>query len=617
MKHTFLTLTAMLASMAILLFTGCQDDVVKKQFSFNASTEQWQSDSKVRIDDNEQWIYWEVGDEISIGSDAPGQEATQGWLNSGGAPGDWADYNGVFIASMNEGSNYFLGLHPYSEHNVITYSGNATTKHFNDSKLWLNDVQTYRTDSKGDNTFDRQVLPMVAWHGKAWEHTGDEPRLDFHTLAGLVRVQFFNNTAANQQIKKITFSATDPGTLPEKTVKGLNLCGLFTVKAQHSDNPMLAFASATSTAGSSETVTPTTLTLKRADDTPIDFPINDLKSFYLVLPALVGQDSTTLYRLTVTVTNADDATFSGTVTVKTRRRGITYLRAIGINSFDASVDRAERGLVGNGTNERPFKIYDEADMMYLRDCFNNLAPGVTTVRVNGIEVNSSTQFRIMRSDIELLDGDGHWGEGTGINNFNGELRYYASTPSGTVPGITNNTREPIFSSIQSGAVVDGLTVRYNSPDAVALVPVGERFSPFCTENYGTIRNCRVTTVDGSASISITPPTSVGYFYFGGICAYNHNGAVIENCGTTLQCTFNTKVEAGGICSYNAAGGTVKGCYASSKMNMQGALHAGGIVCDNHGIVRDSYFASHIDNVGSTPIVAPLNIVPATRPLPSW
>ena len=493
---------------------------------------------------------------------------------------------------MNEGSEFFLGLHPYSDHNVIAYGGNDATKHFADSKLWLNEVQSYRTDERGDHTFDRQVLPMVAWHGKKWDNTGDEPKLDFHTLAGLVRLQFYNRTGSNQQIKSITLTATDPGTVTGKAVKGVNLCGLFTVKAQHTDNPMLAYTDATGVAD------PKTLTLKRADDAAIDFPQNELKSFYAVLPALVGQDSTTVYRLTITVTNASDETFSGTVAVNTRRRGITYLQAIGIKKFDASADRAERGLVGNGTDERPFKIYTEADMMYLRDCFNNPDGGV--VRVNGQEVTSATQFRIMRSDIVLQEGDDHWGEGAAINNFRGVLKYLASTPSGTVPGLTNNTAIPLFAAIQSGGTVDGITVRYNSDVALAVSPAGERFSPLCVENYGIIRNCRITTVEGSAAISITPPTSVGYFFFGGICAYNHSGGTIEDCGTMLRCSFNEKVEAGGICGYNSAGGVVKGCYASSKMNMQGSLRAGGIVNINYGTVSDSYFASHIDNTGTTP-----------------
>ena len=56
----------------MLLFVGCEkekENVRTKSFNFEATIEQLQSSDSTKVYfNNEQWIYWELGDQISIGS---------------------------------------------------------------------------------------------------------------------------------------------------------------------------------------------------------------------------------------------------------------------------------------------------------------------------------------------------------------------------------------------------------------------------------------------------------------------------------------------------------------------------------------------------------------------
>lgn len=569
----------LLATAIALSLTGCQPEPTKRTFSFEAYTEQWQNDTKVHIDNNEQWIYWENGDEISIGSNTTGN--TQGWLTGGGAE-DWENYSSVFICALDEGSKYFLGLHPYSDHNVISYGSSDTKHHFDVAQLYLNDVQTYRTDSRGDHTFDRSVLPMVAWSGHEWDSAGKEPRLDFHTMAALVRLQFFNNTGSDQVIKQITIAAETPasGDVEEGQKTNTHLSGLFDVVAKHGANPFLKH----------ESDGGNTITIKCANDSDtIDFKQGSLRSFYVVLPSMAGHDTSTVYRLNVTVTNANGKKFSKQIQrVRTRRRSMTYMQAIGITQFDESDGDGSIGLVGNGTEERPFKIYTAADMVYLRNCFNS--DGADKY-VNGQKVTAQTVFHIMNN----IDVSSVWntaGVNMGIKHFMGIMRFKGNSTS---PGIINNTAAPIFEEITADGVVEGLTIKYYHPTGegtLSLVPSNIYFSPFVRNNNGTIRDCHVTTVSGSGPVAITPTQSLK---FGGICS--SNTGTVENSDCTLRLSFNNLVSYGGICHDNS--GEVKGCNTSSQLSIKGGSNAGGIVNTNTGTVRDCYYAAQLSNVGGT------------------
>lgn len=563
---------------ALLALTACEDEKEAVRYEFTATVEQMASEnnnSKVYLL-NEEWIYWEMGDMISIGCDQgipdPTDGSPKGSAYLTGASGDYENYNGSFATTLNWGAKYFLGLHPYDAANKIKEAG-AGDANFNEIKLRLKPEQPYRTDEKGDYTFDRQVLPMVAWYGGRWDDSPSSTafNLDFRSLAGLVRLQFYNKTGAAHTIQNIEVTCADK-----------QLSGMFNVNNYKTYDPYL---SSTSTDDVNKKVT---LTMPGGG---LAFEANALKSFYLVLPAIAGRDVTTNYTLTVKVNTEDNKYFQGTVTVPLRRNGITYLRAIGITNLETN--GAEAGLVGNGTEARPFKVYSYAELLYLRNCFNNPEGG--NVYVNGQKVLPTTRFRIMRNDITLDPAT--WDRG--IVNFQGKLDYAANESAQdnntSNPGITNNTLYPLFESISTGGEVKGLTVRCSG---TIEATTQNNISPFCLTNNGTIENCNINSAGSTLTFNAKKN---GTTIFAGIC--HTNSGTIRGCGCTVRGTFtrlnsSNPTHFAGICYTNS--GTITGCYASSDMLVGGsAAQAAGICHTNNGTVNDSYYAARLNNVGAT------------------
>lgn len=526
------------AIVAAVTLTACDPERDNQKITFNSSLEQFTSDSKVVLI-REQWIYWEEDDQIDIISDQSGSEKALGTLVNMGSnehpdPSvgeiiedlDYdADFNGVFLTYLPWASKYFVGLHPHSDANVL--SGTAGDAKGFTAKVNLPAEQTYRDDY----SFDKQMFPMVAWYGGSWGNGDDNPfNLDFKSLAGLVRLQFFNSGSSAVTISTITVNADQP------------VSGLFNVAALYTDNPYLTDA------GGSNTVTLNC-------NNELSVGAGEVKSLYLVMPAKTGETGTTTYAVTL---NVDDKT--ATTTMKVRRNGITYMPALDLaNDFSA----ASVGLVGNGTADRPFKIYRAADMQYL-------AAHPTTI--NGVTVTNNTVFHIMRSDIVLPDT---W---TGINNFTGKMYYMAEGGSAQLQGITNNSGKPIFNSIAEGAVVEGVNVKCGG-----TINGSGAFSPFCQTNNGTIKNCNIYSTEAIVRNSS----------FAGIC-YTNNGT-LEGCGNNATMTINGNI--GGVCYNNA--GTIIGCYASSPMHVNNPSSnsrlAGGIAYSNTGTIKDSYFAARVVN----------------------
>lgn len=543
--------------LASLLTVSCEKEIQKTmKVDFTATMEQPASDSKVYLQ-NEQWIYWERYDVISIGSNKSTDEPPALASLAGVGVDDFEDYNATFTSyDLPEGSENFMALHPASEYNRIVSanpSGNGNT--FSKVQIYLKPEQSYRTDERGDYTFDKQVLPMVAWYGDGWNHSA--PNLDFHNLAGIVRLQFYNSTGQNYKITSIEITSDDK-----------QLCGMFRVDNRYSFNPHLY---PLNTAANGENIRKLTLTMPEGG---LEFDQDSLRSFYLVLPALHGMDTATNYSLHVTVHATNDVhnySFSKTLTASIRRNGITYTRAIGVTNFAAEATTA--GLVGNGTQDRPFKIYSAAELKIVRDSF--ASPRGGKVHINGQEVTKDTYFRIMRSDIVLTEIN--WPGG--INNFKGHMTYYSNAP-GVTHGITNRSLQPIFQIISNEGVVEGLTVKCD----YLVTVTGSNYSPFCGTNNGKIIDCHVTT----------PPASSMTFngaLFAGICLTNNK--TIKNSTCSVQGTFGSNFA--GICNYNDNRGTIEGCIASSPLSVtfSGANRtAAGIVYENHGTVKDSYFDTH-------------------------
>lgn len=546
--------TKILTLLALLLLTSCHDEPEMVRLSFNATieppaTESSTPTSKVYLH-NEQWIYWEAGDKISIATNAT-ESQTQAELAqvNVGTTGD--EYNGVFQARLPESSTRYLALYPYRSHNVISND-------FGTVRLELPDTQYRRDDAIADFTFDRVGFPMVAWFN------GDDPEypnLDFHALAGLVRLQFFDNTGSTpKRIKQIDIEADK------------QISGLVNVADFRTDNPRPV--STLSTPAAKKVI----MYCGTGDNGLL---LDELRSFYLVLPAYGGENVTTTYSLDITIYTTDGNQCKKSMHPKVRRRSICYPQAMGITEWVASGNgSADPGVSGNGTEERPFKVYTINDLKYIRDCYNSVER-----TINGIPITPNTHIKIMRSDIVLnTTGVNEWN--VGIRNFEGHMTELAHMLH---PGIIDSCHNvPLFESIGENGVVEDITLKSATTDNLTN-PTGT--SPFCLNNAGVIRNCVVTYIPDKASkfnLSIFSP-------FAGIC--------VTNTGTIEGCRFEGKVEVqsgqnfAGICLHNQSGGQIIGCQSAS-MTVRFATPASkavGICYENAAgaTVRDCYFASDI------------------------
>ena len=545
--------------MAAMLFTSCKDDDLEglRSFNFNASIEQLGNEkgSKVYLV-NERWTYWELYDQINIASDVTTSGGTYGYdpeknyadlVNAG--TDDWEDYNGVFISTLPWDSKYFLGLFPRNSGNQIYYESD---RNFHVS-INLTNTQPLRSDI----TFARNVFPMVAWYGGHWdENPGSTAfNLDFHSLAGIVRLQFF--TTVDKVIDHIEV----------KSLNNQQLCGQFdvvdyrafeTVKlVPDQNNPEQQKITLTCNGG-------------------LPLTTDSLRSFYLVLPATKTMHDSTLHRLEITVVATDGTQCKRTCTTYVRRNGITYMQALGITEWENGGNgTAVAGLVGNGTEARPFKIYNVDDLNVIRNAF--AAGG--TVKINNVPVTADTRFRIMRSNLTLTTEN--WT--AGIPDFKGHIDYYGA--NATNPVIINNSNQPLFASISSQGDVRGITMSRN---VATQFSIPYDFAFLCNTNNGTITDCKV------GGVLRTGTNNNGGL--GGICA--HNYGTITGCGSTgtLNCEGGF---VGGICYTNHTGGIIDGCYASSEMNVTAGQSAAGVCYINQSgaTVKNSYFSSRIS--GST------------------
>lgn len=546
-----------------MLFSACRPEpdppVPTSRFEFNSTIEQLDgdNDSKVYLD-NERWIYWELGDNISIGSDLTKRIDTVYRATLIDATFDPEYFNGIFMSYLPDDSRYFLGLHPHNPKNRIVGRGD---KNFT-ATIYLPDTQRRRTiDAREDYTFDRQVYPMVAWYGG--EPVEDDPstafNLDFHALGGIIRLNLFNNSGVNKTLRSIEITSRD----------GRQLKGLFNIKDYNIEDPYLESLSNNE---ADRTV------VLYCGDSGKDFPTNQIYTFYLVLPAYGGRSVTTIHNLTMKVNATDGSSVTKNFHAPVRRTGLTNMQALGIDDWQAGT--ASIGLSGCGEEARPFKVYDTTDLKYLRDCYNSDDP---VRRINGQPITSGTWIAIMRSDIVI--NDTNWK--AGINNFVGHL---IDLSHQSHPGITSRSTKPLFQKIAEGGVVEGITLKCGSM-MTENTPAG--ITPFCGNNAGTIRNCAITSEPNSTRRITSVNTKMA-----GIC--RENSGTIEGCRNDARMEVQQGNDLAGICLDNR--GTIKECFVSSEMKVYVAdgAHVAGICLDNNsmGTVEDCYFATRVTSTGT-------------------
>ncbi|MBP3763821.1 MAG: hypothetical protein J6I49_08095 [Bacteroidales bacterium] len=607
MKKLFnrLSLLALLSVLA----TGCVPQEEELQsYTLNAKIERLEdsegSGSKVHLV-NERWLYWEVDDIITLGSDLTTSGNYHAVLipSSFSQNDDWDDFNGIFVTSLPMGSKYFLGLHPHSSKNKIVGTGGnsfSATIHLPGEQPLTSDI-----------TFAKNVFPMVAWYGGSWDSPQYTPyNLDFQSLAGLARLQFFNETGQKIWIKEVILSTAENSGSSKK-----QLWGDFKVANYNTSNPHLV------PLGGNDSVY--TLTLPCESSSEYSCPVGligddpTLPTFYVALPACKDTGSE-VYQVDLMVRYAvgsqngeiQVATVEGEIPI--RRNGITYMRALPIVSD--SYDRIRTStLSGHGTAERPFLIYHRGDLDYIRLAFS--ADSIASkgdVYINNQRVDTNTHFKIMRNGILLNE---YW---LPIENFKGKLTYAANPAStlGQPKGIImDKAIHPIFASIAAGSVVEGIPVYHKQ---VVFRDSEEHPAALCGINYGLIKDCRVEKFssfapsEGSSDILESNNYSIG-----GICHTNHGtikqcvvsgtmsgkdyvgGICAVNCGTVVGCnasagtstTSKSSAKMGGICGINMASDTtiIEDCFFAATVGVTSYDWAG-ICAMNDGTIRNSYFS---------------------------
>lgn len=567
-KFSFLSLM-----LVALLFAGCQKEMVTNTILAVAESSSDNDESKTSLV-NESLVKWQENDEISVRSLTSNKSVKATFKYSSG------DNKAVFetepVTDKYDQNTRFIALFPYSEANDLG-SGDTLLN----VRLDIPTEQVYA----GDETFGKTALPMVAHGGTA---DGSLSRIQFHSLAGLARIQMRSTEEKN--LSSITFEEVTTGT-PRY------IAGLFKVKDYDQHDPYLEAISGSSTR---------VLTI-RFDET---FTLgNELKSFYLPLPAQKINGHDIVYAIRMTVRTTDGKEMSKTIgSLPISRNSITRMAALNITSWEEGT--AEVSIVGNGTADRPFLIYTTADLVKVRDAFNGNIP------LNGVNLkgeNSFCYFRIMRSDI-TLDAEQGWTT-YGID-FKGDMSYAANTS--TTPGITNNTTIPLFSAIAAGSKVSGITVKGGSTQT--LQGADAAFSPFCRTNNGTIWNCHISNdaqyvmnSDGNGTVKLAGicyqnnGTINGCGCGGTLKAMNVAGICYENNGTIKDCyaaspmkVFTTNssdaivsasTRAAGICYDNKSGATVEACYYAANASRTLVTSWGGIAYQNAGTVKKCYVAN--------------------------
>lgn len=540
-------------TLLLLLFAvGCEKDTEK--VSLLAQLEQIEADADAKsylVD--ESWIYWDTDDEFSVSTDLMSQNFT----NSVFEMRDGSYFNAVFNVEAPEGSQKFVALFPQNDdHQVSWQSGNISSL-----KVNIPATQSFRTDAQGDYTFGKEAMPMVAFDPYA-------EVLHFHSLGGIVRIQLYatGNTGNNKKITSIEF----------EELNGRQISGLFNV---HDWDQFAPYVSSAATDAASKKVT-----LVCGEGRTVASGNNGFLTFYLVLPAYEPQrmpDNTTgtPYKLKMTVKAGDGSHCVKNFSAMVRRNGLTMLRALEIDEWTTSGNgNANVQLVGNGTQDRPFKIYTVADLIKVRDAFNADANLGT---INGMLPTVNTYFELMRNDIELTPQT--WTEG--IRNFKGHFVFKGNTGSTMGHGITNNSGVPLFESIGASSVVEGLVIKGSASFNYQSYNGDFYFSPVCDTNNGTIRNCVINAGSqiSAAVLSSTGVEQVGVTGF----AVTNNGRII-GCSNQGSLSAPNRIVAG-ICLFNAVNGKIVSCNILSPSGIQ-ASRIGGICYRNDGLISDCYTA---------------------------
>lgn len=575
---------------AVLLFASCRDkgEIINPEIL--ATMDQIVEDNgegKVVLYHTEEWLKWEEQDKVAIhsinGSDKYADIKDFEYISAGDGPRHAFFHNDGGIV---EGEKYHAVYPADIKNNSI--GGNAGN---NDLKVNLAAERAYRPSGHtySDSSFGIGAIPMVAYNG-----TSDINAIKFHMVAGIMRLQFWGQSATPYKIKELSLQSVNiaaDGIDDGDPSNAKALSGEFSVNRLIFPNPYLQ--SRMVAAGS--------------DDTKVKYIFEDdgrtlgttgggqLWTLYIPMPAQAKEnEAPTTYKLYMTLKLQSGSTtkyLKKGISVDIRRQNITMIPALGFDESDlsdspewtTSASGVDVGLVGNGTKDRPYRIYTAKELDLVRKAFNMAEP-----TINGQVITEDTYFEIVRSDIHLLtiaQRDSiaglaidttkradliHWHDG--IHNFKGHMQFRSS--STVYGGIMNTTGVPLFYNITEQGHIERIQMRGNiTYTGTAL------FSPLCRINRGTMTDCHV-----KCNVRATHASALG---IAGLCVDNYgtivggaNEAALRSANDVCGCVYNNY-------------GTVQGSFSLSSAIPEGANIAG-ICMHNYGTMQYCQVESNVD-----------------------
>ena len=548
-------------AMTLLLATGCKREEI---LSFGGQMDQFTATdadgSKTYLGHAEEWIYWEEGDNIKAYCDGSTSVC------------DLVSGSGTLEAFFKSQSTLPVDEPVFAIYPASSYGSSYTDLIFPASQPYRESTSPTHPDS----SFGRGALPMVAW-----EEAGTDHAIYFHVVAGILRLQFFSSTT--ETIDSITFE--------EVSAEPKQISGHFTIVNINQNMPHLTPA-ASPAAGDYKIV---------ISNVNSQVGPNKLLTFYLPLPAITSPSAYTNYKLKMTIKTKSGNGNNGKYFVRTlgadiHRRNITMMRALEIKSWSSSPTGdmgSDVKLVGSGTKDRPFQIYTGEELDLVRQAFKTggtingqTITGVTNVANELPNTDNATHFKIVRSDIQLLNETDYnnltdeqkaskkyvmWNEG--IENFKGYM-YFASSTA-TNGGITNRSNAPLFESIHQDGYVYRVYVKGTSTPTVAN---GQAFSPMCYINNGTMLECH-----NKCAVTLSNPA-----HLAGLCVTNSSTGRIM--GGANEAALTTEGNVSGICYTN--NGYIQGSFTLSVAVPQGA-NISGIAFNNNSTVEECQVSSNI------------------------
>ena len=542
----------LLAVLMVLSVASCKKDVLLGNLSFTVDMEQLEADDNAKnYLSMESYIYWENIDTIAV---YPCQGDNTNVYTSDGYSSEEDFHFPMVVSDANPQSatfnatgfpvdddfNYY-GIYPASAGSM---SGPMTYIKMPDVYRYGGHTGSHASDP--DYTFGRPGIPMVA-HASA-ERDGVIPHMDLHTVCGVARFQFaIGGTAETKKISKIEFTGETE-----------NISGEFIIQNIKDHMPYLK-----------ETTRGTkSITIKNINK---DLEPGKVLSFYLPLPATAdpyeeASKSFHTYNIKVTITTTDEKTFVKRYYVHVRRNCLSCLPTLIINDWENPATTTT-GVSGSGTQDRPFKIFTQDDLIAIREAFKMATP-----TINGIRITGNTYFALVTSKV-VLDNT-KWTKG--IENFKGH--FIVTNGSAVASGISNRSGHPVFESISDSGIVSGLIMRGKDSDgnSNAVTYSGTTaFSPLCIVNNGVLEDCINYAAITSATANLA-----------GVCVTNNK--TITSCANGGNITGIGGYNAAGVCYENSSTGTITGYTLSDARVKVNATQAASICHTNYGKIQTCY-----------------------------